>query len=111
VVPIAERYGAQGCAGLLTSVYLMHICILWSIVFRVFGQNPRAMISTIVRPMIATFVALGIGGTIIFFTSGMFWTVTSVLAVSSTYVGLMYVVARDDLVQTIRHVKHAIAWG
>jgi hypothetical protein len=88
----------------------MHICILWYLVFRILDQDPKAMMSTIVRPMIVTFVALGIGGTILFFTSGTFWIVTSILAVSSAYIGLMYIVAKDDLVQTIRHVKHAIAW-
>ena len=108
VVPIAGRYGAQGCAALLTTVYLLHICILWSVVFRIFGQNPKAMITIIARPLIVTFVALGIGETILFFTSGAFWTLASVLAVASAYIGLMYVVARDDLVQTVRHVKHAI---
>jgi O-antigen/teichoic acid export membrane protein len=111
VVPVAGSYGAQGCAALLTTVYLMHMCILWYIVFRILGQDPKAMITAIARPMIVTFVALGISGTILFFTSGTFWTVISVLAVASAYIGLMYVVARDDLVQTIRHVKHAIARG
>jgi len=108
VVPIAGSYGAQGCAALLTTVYLMHMCILWYMVFRILGQDPMAMITAIARPMIATFVALGISGTILLFTSGTFWNVISILAVTSAYMGLMYVVARDDLVQTIRHIKHAI---
>jgi O-antigen/teichoic acid export membrane protein len=111
VVPIAGSYGAQGCAALLTTVYLIHICILWYVIFRILGQDPKTMIATIARPMMVTFVALGIGGIILFLTSGTFWNVIAVLAVSSAYIGLMYVVARDDLVQTIRHVKHAIARG
>ncbi len=111
VVPVAGSYGAQGCATLLTAVYLIHICILWFIVFRIFGQNPKAMIAAIARPLIAALVALGIGTAILFFTSGTFSDVAAVLAVASAYLALMYLAARNDLLQTLRYIKHAIGRG
>jgi lipopolysaccharide exporter len=111
VVPVAESYGATGCAALLTAVYLIHICILWFIVLRIFGQSPKAMIAAISRPLIAAFVGLGIGTAILFFTSGTFWTVAAILAVTPAYVALMYLTARDDLLQTLKYVKHAIGRG
>ena len=111
VVPVADSYGAQGCAVLLAVVYLAHICILWFIVFRIFGRDPKQIFNTIARPLIATLIALAIGGGILYFASGTFWAVITVIAVSSAYIGVMYVVARDDIVQTIRHVKHAVGMG
>ena len=111
VVPVAESYGATGCAALLTAVYLIHICILWFIVLRIFGQSPKAMMAAIARPLIAAFVGLGIGTAILFFTSGTFWTVVAVLAVTPAYVALIYLTARNDLLQTLAYIKHAIGRG
>jgi lipopolysaccharide exporter len=111
VVPVAGSYGATGCAALLTGVYLIHICILWFIVLRIFGQSPDAMIAAIARPLIAAFVGLGIGAVILFFTSGTFWTVVAVLAVTPVYFALMYLTARNDLLQTLEYIKHAISRG
>ena len=69
------------------------------------------MIAAIARPLIAALVALGIGTTILFFTSGSLWEVVAVLAVASTYAVLMYLTARNDLLQTLRYIKHAIGRG
>ena len=108
VVPVADGYGALGCAVLITTVYLIHICILWFVVFRIFQQNLKTMIDAIARPLAATLIALGIGAGIQLATSGTFWTLVAVLVVTSTYIGLMYLVARNDLLQTFRYAKHAI---
>jgi O-antigen/teichoic acid export membrane protein len=111
VVPIAGSYGSTGCAALLTVVYITHICILWFIVLRIFGQSPKVMIAVIARPLTAAFVGLGIGTAILFFTSGTFWTVAAILAVTPAYVAFMYLTARNDLLQALRYVKHAIGRG
>jgi len=111
VIPVAEGYGARGCALLLTAVYLIHICIFWFLVFRIFGRDPRAMINAIARPLFASLTALAFGWLVLLLTSGMLWTVASVLVVASSYIALMYLVARDDLIQTIGHVKHAFGRG
>jgi O-antigen/teichoic acid export membrane protein len=51
VVPVAESYGATGCASLLIAVYLIHMCILWFIVLRIFRQSPKDMIAAISHPV------------------------------------------------------------
>lgn len=108
VVPMAESYGALGCAVLLTTVYLVNICILWFVVFRIFQQNFKTMIIAIARPLIAALAALGIGGAILFVASGTFWTLAAILVVTSAYVSFMYLAARNDLVQTLRYAAHAV---
>lgn len=111
VVPVAESYGAMGCAALLTAVYLIHIFLLWFIVLRIFGQDPKVMIAAIASPLTAAFVGLGVGTAILFFTSGTFWTVVAVLAVALAYLALMCLTAMSDLIQTYRYIKDAIGRG
>lgn len=111
VVPIASNYDATGCAALLTAVYLIHMCILWFIVLRIFGQGPNAMIAAIARPLIAAFIGLGIGTVMLFLTTGILLAAVSVLAATSAYVAFMYLTAGNDLLQTLRYIKHAIGRG
>jgi PST family polysaccharide transporter/lipopolysaccharide exporter len=108
VVPVADSYGALGCAALITIVYLIHICILWFIVFRTFHQSLKTMLVVIARPLIAAILALGIGTAILYASSGTLWTLVAVLAATSAYLILMYLSAKSDLLQTFGYVKHAL---
>ena len=69
------------------------------------------MVTAIARPLIAALVALGIGTVILFFTSGKPWEVVAVLAVTPTYLALMYLTAGNDLLRTLRHIRDAIGRG
>jgi len=107
IFPVVGSYGATGCAALLAAVYLLHTCILWFIVLRIFQQSPKILIASIARPLIAASIALVIGMMIAFATSGIFWDLAALLIVTSAYLGLMYLIARKDLLQTLRYVGHA----
>ena len=108
VLPVARDYGATGCAVLLTTVYVAHMCVLWFIVLRIFGEGPRALVVAIARPMIAALVALGIGTAVLYFTTGWFWTAVAILAVAPIYLGLMYLTAKNDIVQALGYIRHAV---
>ncbi len=105
VFPVASEYGAVGCAYLLTAVYLVFTFILWVLAAHQFRRGFIWLLRIPSIPTVSVLVGVALGIPAMMVLPGVEGAIVAFTVAVSGYVGTLYVIARQDLLQAWEYVR------